>query len=312
MQRALQRSSLLLTLAASIATATATSQVQVSPSEATPAVRDRCGPLRPPGAPSAASVAVEPAPADIRDPAEILALLAETDVELRDVGLLNLAAAPHDPNAFMPRLLELLRDPRPGVRASAAHAIGLLRPLGSASASTCEALLPLLRGPVPVAEEAAWALGRLGTPADRRTAMALTDLLRHRSIVLRNAALGALAAFSPLDPALQVRIAAVLPDVFPRSWEGDAGADVLLARLSQRNPALQREILLALLHGDEAQRRGAIRTLAQLDPPEAEAARLVATQLDSACDVLRTEAHEALKRMGSVGADFLRAARNPR
>lgn len=238
----------------------------------------------------------------------ILRLLNHANPDVREIGLRHVPTQAGQATTLRPGLLNLLRDPRPGVRSTGARALGLL---GSGGGDVSEALLALLHDAVPVAENAIWALGQLGTPGATRELAALSGLLPAKSIVIRNQVLESLAAYSPLDAAVQARVLSVLPLVQSVSWEGDAGTDVLLARLCQLNPALLHEVMLTLVRGTEEQRRGAIRTLGQLDPSGPEVARLVATQLRSESSVLREDAQRALQRMGPLGQEYVRGVRRP-
>lgn len=244
-------------------------------------------------------------------PDELFSLLSDPNPEHQEFGLSMVPAFTEQAETNSPKLLALLRHPQPSVRGTAARAVGLLRPPGQAGRAAAEALLALLHEPVPVAEDAIWSLGQMGPPAHGRVAAALIDLLPSESLVLRNRTLDSLQAFSPLDPARHAQILTVLPGVFSASWEGDMGTDFYLARLCQRDPALEREVMLTLLRGSEEQRRGALRTLGRLDQPSAEATRLVASHLQAESAVLRRDAREALGRMGPLGAEYLRGARRP-
>lgn len=217
-----------------------------------------------------------------RTPSPVIALLL--------VGLIAGCVAempPTDPDALVPRLIELLMDPDPGVRQTAAMALGKI-----ARPQTAPALVERLRDPDPVVRrDSAWALGNLGGEVMGQVGIALVERLGDPSDEVKTAAaqaLGEIRATRDLGERLTVIL---------RHADVPTKRAAIQALALLEAPASYPALVEALRDDDARIRQGAIAALGEL--ADARALPLIRDRLRRDRDAgVRSEAAFRLGKFG--------------
>lgn len=198
-------------------------------------------------------------------------------------------APPTDPAALAPRLVELLNDPNPGVRQTAARALGKI-----ARPQAAPALVEKLRDPDPVVRrDSAWALGNLGDEVMDQVGLALVERLGDPSKEVKTAAAQALGAMRA-TPEMVERLTAIL-----RQADVPTKRAVLQALALLEAPASYPALVEALRDNDARIRQGAIAALGEL--ADSRALPLLRDRLRHDRDVgVRSEAAFRLGKFGDL------------
>jgi HEAT repeat protein len=213
-------------------------------------------------------------------------------ISLLLVGLIAACVAeapPTHPDALIPPLVELLNDPNPEVRQTAAMALGKI-----ARPHAAPALVEKLRDPDPVVRrESAWALGNLGDEVTDQAGVALVKRLGDPSDEVKAAAAQALGGMR------------ATPDLVERLTETLRRGDVPTKRATIQAlalleaPASYQALVEALRDDDARVRQGAIAALGELG--DARALPLIRDRLLHDRDVgVRSEAAFRLGKFGDA------------
>ena len=222
-------------------------------------------------------------------------------ISLLLVGLIAGCVAevlPTDPDALITRLVELLNDPIPDVRQTAAMGLGKI-----ARPQAAPALVEKLRDPDPIVRrDSAWALGNLGDEVRDQVGVALVERLGDPSGEVKTAAAQALGRMR------------ATPDLVERLTETLRRGDVPTKRAAVQAlalleaPASYQALVEALRDHDARVRQGAIAALGEL--ADARALPLIRDHLLHDRDVgVRSEAAFRLGKFGdSTVASALKSA----
>lgn len=185
------------------------------------------------------------------------AIVSHSLIPLLLVGLIAGCTAeelPTDPDVLIPRLVELLKDPNPDVRQTAALALGKI-----ARPQAAQALVETLRDPDPVVRrDSAWALGNLGDEVMDQVGMALVERLGDPSDEVKTAAAQALGEIRA-TPDLVERLTAILRQADVPTKRAAVQALALLEA-----PASYHALVEALRDDDARIRQGTIAALGEL------------------------------------------------
>lgn len=177
------------------------------------------------------------------------------------------------PEKVLPRLFQVLKDPDPGLRRTAAQALGKI-----ASPQAAPALVEALRDPdATVRQQAAWALGRLDPESLGQERSPLAPLLFDPDPTVREAAAEALGQTGDTQAGLewlerQVLAPGVDPDV--KRWaaaalgamEARSSQGLLRKMLQDRDPVVRRWAAAALAEIGDEQAVPALSELLRKDP----------------------------------------------
>ncbi|HWJ22548.1 MAG TPA: HEAT repeat domain-containing protein, partial [Gemmatimonadaceae bacterium] len=203
--------------------------------------------------------------------------------------------------ARAPRLRLLLADSDTTVAASAAFALGLMRDSAAVSA-----LASSLRVSAPVAREAAWSLGEIGSPARAAILDALGAAARGSATAVVARALPALLVAAGKLRPLPVDVIAPFAAPAPsRDVEVTRAAAYALARA--RSPGGARTLLALATHSDAEVREQVARGLARAAAGDSlgDSARVVLARL--AADPSAHVRVNAVRSLGSYGPAARRA-----
>ena len=194
-----------------------------------------------------------------------------------------------DPDALIPRLVELLNDPNPDVRQTAATALGKI-----ASPQAAPALVEKLRDPDPVVRrDSAWALGNLGDEVMDQVGDALVERLGDPSDEVKTAAAQALGSIRA-TPHIVERLTATLRQADTPTKRAAVQALALLEA-----PASYHILVEALRDDDARIRQGAVAALGEL--ADTRALPLLRDRLRRDKDVgVRSEAAFRLGKFGDA------------
>ncbi len=198
-------------------------------------------------------------------------------------------APPPDPDALVPLLVELLNDPNPDVRQTAAMALGKI-----ARPQAALVLVEKLRDPDPVVRrDSAWALGNLGDEVKGQVGIALVEKLGDPSDEVKTAAAQALGKIRA-TPHIVERLTATLRQADVPTKRAAVQALALLEA-----PASYRALVEALRDDDARVRQGAVAALGEL--ADARALPLLRDRLRRDRDVgVRSEAAFRLGKFGDA------------
>ena len=211
------------------------------------------------------------------------------------------ASSVNDPFTVTAHLVELLRDPHPDVRRTAALSLGKI-----GHSAGVPALVKGLGDPDPVVREySAWALGEIGEEdVNTQAAMALVGAIGDERPAVKRAAAQALGKIGTRQPVIDVLIEALAVG----ELESRRSAVHALAQLEgiSAYPAL----LSALGDRDARVRQGAVAALGELGDPRALPALRKRLLRDRNVGV-RTEAAFRIGKLGGrADLPFLQKAAN--
>jgi HEAT repeat protein len=167
-------------------------------------------------------------------------------------------SSPTDPGTVVPRLVELLRDPEPEVRRTAAQALGKIADPGTATP-----LVDSLSDPDPLVRKySAWALGNIGEPALKAAGLPLVKALGDSSEEVKEAAAQALGGVVSSAGAGQSLVELVMDALRDPTVQTRRAAVSALGLLEAGSAYLA--LLEALRDDDAAVRQGAVAALGEL------------------------------------------------
>ena len=210
------------------------------------------------------------------------------------------ASSVNDPFTVTAHLVELLRDPHPDVRRTAALSLGKI-----GHSAGVPALVKGLGDPDPVVREySAWALGQIGEDVNTQAAMALVGAMGDERPAVKRAAAQALGKIGTRQPIIEALIEALAVG----ELESRRSAVHALAQLEgiSAYPAL----LSALGDRDARVRQGAVAALGELGDHRALPALRKRLLRDRNVGV-RTEAAFRIGKLGGrADLPFLQKAAN--
>ncbi len=210
------------------------------------------------------------------------------------------ASSVNDPFTVTAHLVELLRDPHPDVRRTAALSLGKI-----GHSAGVPALVKGLGDPDPVVREySAWALGQIGEDVNTQAAMALVGAMGDERPAVKRAAAQALGKIGTQQPIIEALIEALAVG----ELESRRSAVHALAQLEgiSAYPAL----LSALGDRDARVRQGAVAALGELGDHRALPALRKRLLHDGNVGV-RTEAAFRIGKLGGrADLPFLQKAAN--
>ena len=218
----------------------------------------------------------------------LIEVLSDPEPDVRCSAAAILEKIGVDAQAAVPALIEALKDPQTDVRISAGAALGRM---GADSHAVVEALTEALKDPeVPVRNSAAWALGRIGPPA-RASVPALIESLKVSDSSVRSSAAEAL---TEMGVAAQAAIPALIEGLKDPTLEVRSAAANALGSMGPA--ALSAVSALIEAHRQLAVRPAVARSLSRIGRPAIPA--LIGALKDPEADV-RCSAAAVLEKMGA-------------